>query len=788
MSDKVEVLTGLDNSEVCNNYSQFIGAYAMEPQHFAQCWEAATELLQSQDIAQLGEQDPDRLETSTSPDGIFALSLDGPLTKHAHKLNKHLGGTSMSAARQAIREADANDDVRGIMLRIDSPGGTVPGTGTLADTIADTQTPVFAFIDDLGASAAYWISSQADRVFTNRHAEVGSIGVFTRVVDQSEAFEREGLEAHVIKTAEHKGDFSPGTEVTSEQLEMHEQRLQEHHELFVESVARGRGLNVSDVEKLADGRVRIGDNAREQGLVDEVTTFESAVNQLRAHTSQTTPVRDGGGGAEETRGTSTGTASDNPSTVTDNLNVNINAPADGVTSTNPENANSFLFNENENGNVSVTNVITTDGTSITPDTPTNPQARVPQNPEQSSDPRDGEWERPSLSDYTDNDAETWSETSNDEKNRIARHYADAPDEDEFTDNFDDDLNLPHHFPDNHDNAPHPSRRGVINAKARLNQTEDLHSTRTDILSHLESHVPPENQDEGMAWQAWHQDEDEEALAKALILSGRHHLDMTGLVTAQSVAEECDLVEFLEEHTSILDEETQTSSLPLNTHHGKHEGEPSMQGTKELKAALGLDTDEAVEALEELAEDGVLEDYLQDARDLDVAEVEELDATGPEPEPEPTPNPESDADEPELDVEAIVEQKLEQKLEDQLGGIESKLDTVNDVVEERRQSQQREREELAEEMSVLYDVEAEDLLERFDSVEDLEFFKAQLERAGAPTVPVQERESSEAGVEVPNSFEAADEFHKERLARGELLKTSDGDWTGSPAANTNPGVT
>ena len=134
--------------------------------------------------------------------GVAIVRINGSITKGQSKF----GGTSSVAVRQAIRSARADADVGGILLAIDSPGGQVAGTAELADEIAATaeEMPLHAHIEDLGASAAYWAAAGANRITSNRMAEIGSIGVYGVVVDTSGAMEREGVKVHVISTGDYR--------------------------------------------------------------------------------------------------------------------------------------------------------------------------------------------------------------------------------------------------------------------------------------------------------------------------------------------------------------------------------------------------------------------------------------------------------------------------------------------------------------------------------------------------------------------------------------------------------
>jgi signal peptide peptidase SppA len=217
-------------------------------------------------------------------DGIALIELTGPLTKHPTSFQALFGGTSMILARAALRDAERADDVAGIMLRIDSPGGTVDGAGELAEAIrrAAAVKPLWAFADDLAASGGLLALAQASRVWAGPNAEVGSIGVYTVVEDLSGRYEQEGVRVHVISSAPPiKGAGVEGTEVTEPQLAAWRARVNDLADWFVGEVATGRRMPRDAVQKLATGEVWISSKAQSLGLVDEVATFGDALEALR---------------------------------------------------------------------------------------------------------------------------------------------------------------------------------------------------------------------------------------------------------------------------------------------------------------------------------------------------------------------------------------------------------------------------------------------------------------------------------------------------------------------------
>jgi signal peptide peptidase SppA len=218
-------------------------------------------------------------DLSVTREGVAVIELSGSLTKHASSFSS---SRSTVAARRQVRAAANDDSIIGILLHIDSPGGMVAGTVDLADEIAvaKKKKPVYAYIEDLGASAAYWIASQADKVFANRSAEVGSIGVFMVVTDWSAYAEKEGAKVHVVKFGQFKGAGMPGTEVTDEQLAEWQKSVDGFGDMFVDAIAAGRGLSKTQVKQLADGRVHGSSAAADLKLIDGVQTLDATLAAL----------------------------------------------------------------------------------------------------------------------------------------------------------------------------------------------------------------------------------------------------------------------------------------------------------------------------------------------------------------------------------------------------------------------------------------------------------------------------------------------------------------------------
>lgn len=210
------------------------------------------------------------------------IPVSGPLSKHPSSLSHRFGGSSTAGMRQALQVALGDKKVERVMFHIDSPGGTVAGTGDLGDDIARANAvkPTAAYVEDLGASAALWIASQTGHIYASRHSEVGSIGVIQVVHDTSKMAEKAGIEVHVIKSGPYKGGPVPGTKVTEAQKKEMQSTISTIHGEFVRTVAEGRGLSVESVASIADGRVFQAPRAKELGLVDTISTFSGALSDF----------------------------------------------------------------------------------------------------------------------------------------------------------------------------------------------------------------------------------------------------------------------------------------------------------------------------------------------------------------------------------------------------------------------------------------------------------------------------------------------------------------------------
>lgn len=224
-------------------------------------------------------------------DGIAVISMFGPLMKQVSSMSD---GTSTVMLRQAVRQAAKSPDVKAILLQIESPGGTAAGTMELADEVAKAAKakPTWAYIEDLGASAAYWVASQASVIYANAAAKVGSIGTYAVLYDQSGAAAMEGIKVHVVRAGEFKGMGEPGSEITADHLKEAQRIVSQVNDFFLAGVGKGRKMPPAKMKEIADGRVHIGAEAQTMGLIDGVKTSDEVLGMLAKETKRMKKMMD----------------------------------------------------------------------------------------------------------------------------------------------------------------------------------------------------------------------------------------------------------------------------------------------------------------------------------------------------------------------------------------------------------------------------------------------------------------------------------------------------------------
>ncbi len=212
---------------------------------------------------------------------VAVIPIHGTLVRRTSGLEAESGLASYTGIAAQLDAALTSPEVAAILLDIDSPGGESGGVFDLADRIraASQVKPVWAVANDMAFSAAYALASAATRVFVARTGGVGSIGVIAMHVDQSVKDAHDGVRYTAVFAGERKNDLNPHEPISNEAHAVLRAEVDRIYDLFVETVARHRGLDANAVRATEAG-LFFGPDAVATGLADAVGSLDEALTQL----------------------------------------------------------------------------------------------------------------------------------------------------------------------------------------------------------------------------------------------------------------------------------------------------------------------------------------------------------------------------------------------------------------------------------------------------------------------------------------------------------------------------
>lgn len=184
---------------------------------------------------------------------------------------------SPEGLKYLLDEAENDMNIKAVVLRVDSGGGTATAGEEMAQYVRDFSKPIVVSSASTNASAAYEISSQADYIFTAKTSAIGAIGVALQITDLSGLYDMLGINIENIVSEESK-DATYGTRpLTDEERAWYQAMVDQICEVFIQTVADGRDMTYDEVKELANGLIYTGIDAVENGLADEIGTLEDAV-------------------------------------------------------------------------------------------------------------------------------------------------------------------------------------------------------------------------------------------------------------------------------------------------------------------------------------------------------------------------------------------------------------------------------------------------------------------------------------------------------------------------------
>lgn len=216
-----------------------------------------------------------------SGDRIAVVEVHGQITTRQGDGLFAAEGASAERIIDQLEQIQDDSSIQAVMLDIDSPGGGVVASEQIHNKIVevvDAGTPVVAYMGDTAASGGYYISAPADRIVANPATVTGSIGVISQIPNLQEMYDKLGIDMQVITSGEHKDMMQTTRPLTDEEREIMQDYLDQTYQRFVEVVAQGRDMSTAEAEELADGRIYSGQQASENGLVDDLGDYQDAIS------------------------------------------------------------------------------------------------------------------------------------------------------------------------------------------------------------------------------------------------------------------------------------------------------------------------------------------------------------------------------------------------------------------------------------------------------------------------------------------------------------------------------
>lgn len=218
---------------------------------------------------------------------VALIPIYGPIMVGSSDGLGSSSSTSSNAIVGFIKEANENPSIKAIVFDINSPGGSAVASEEIARAIINSEKPTVAWIREVGASGAYWISSSTDHTIASPVSVTGSIGVIASYLEFSEFLDDWNVTYRRLVAGEFKDMGSPLKELTPQEEVRLQKLIDDIREYFIDVVAENRGLERSHVESLATGEVFLGKDAIQLGLIDELGSQPEVITYIENELNET---------------------------------------------------------------------------------------------------------------------------------------------------------------------------------------------------------------------------------------------------------------------------------------------------------------------------------------------------------------------------------------------------------------------------------------------------------------------------------------------------------------------
>jgi protease-4 len=205
----------------------------------------------------------------------------GPIMSGESQSGAFASSMGSTTIVKALKDANDDDSVKAIVLRVDSPGGSALASDLIWRQTQAIEKPIVASMGDIAGSGGYYISMGADRIFAEPATITGSIGVVGGKMAMKGLYDKIGMATEIIARGENSGMFSSTAKFSKGEREVIEKMMKDVYEQFTSKAAKGRGMDKEKLEKLAGGQVYTGRVAKRIGLVDEIGTLRDAIQSAK---------------------------------------------------------------------------------------------------------------------------------------------------------------------------------------------------------------------------------------------------------------------------------------------------------------------------------------------------------------------------------------------------------------------------------------------------------------------------------------------------------------------------
>ena len=187
---------------------------------------------------------------------------------------------------EAIKQANDNENIKAIILEINSSGGSPVASEEIAEAVRNSEKPVVGLIRQTGASGAYWAVSTADKIFASKNSDIGSIGVTSSYLSNVGKNKKDGYTYEQLSAGKFKDSGSVDKPLTKEEKALFMRDINIIYENFVEAVAQNRNIPIAKVKSFSDGSTFLGEKAKELGLIDEIGSLPEVESYLQETTGE----------------------------------------------------------------------------------------------------------------------------------------------------------------------------------------------------------------------------------------------------------------------------------------------------------------------------------------------------------------------------------------------------------------------------------------------------------------------------------------------------------------------